>query len=128
MIISDAAFAVLVLLIAWSFYRAQKDSNFAAFNAFDLIMENGRLSRLACIFIASFGVSSWVIIRLTLDGKMTEGLFTAYCLAWVAPIIAKLFSPPQVTSSTSTTSVSTTTVPVQNTITAPSVTVTPTEV
>lgn len=82
---------IIALVIAWSFYRAHRNSAFS-FNVFDLIMENGRLSRLACVFMGSFGVSSWIMMRLTIDGKMTEGLFMAYGGVWVAPIIAKLFS------------------------------------
>ena len=88
---ADAAMVIIALVIAWSFYRAHRNSAFS-FNVFDLIMENGRLSRLACVFMGSFGVSSWIMMRLTIDGKMTEGLFMAYGGVWVAPIIAKLFS------------------------------------
>lgn len=87
----DAAPLIVALVIAWSFYRAHRDPNFR-FDLFDLLMENGRVSRLACVFLGSFLVSSWVIVRLTIDGKMNEGMFIAYGTVWVAPIIAKLFS------------------------------------
>lgn len=105
---TDAALLIISLVVAWSIYRAHRNPDFA-FNFLDIIMENGRISRLACVFMGAFAVSSWIMIRVTFDGKMTEGLFTAYGAVWVAPIIAKLFSPPQVSSSTSTVSTSTTT-------------------
>ncbi len=89
----DAALLIVALVIAWSFYRAHRNPTFT-FNVFDLIMEHDKLSRLACVFMGSFGISSWVMIRATIDGKMTEGLFTAYGAVWVAPIVAKLFSTP----------------------------------
>ena len=92
---ADAAILIVSLVIAWSFYKAHTNQDFN-FNLFDLILENGKLSRLACVFMGSFAVSSWIMVRVTIDNKMTEGLFMAYGGVWVAPIIAKLFStqPP----------------------------------
>ena len=89
---TDGALLIVSIVIAWSIYRAHRDRDYT-FDFFDLLMENGRLSRLACVFMGSFVVSSWIMIRLTLDAKMTEGMFLAYGTVWVAPIIAKLFSP-----------------------------------
>ena len=91
---ADAVLLILGLVLAWSFYRAHLDQT-SVINLFDLVMEHGKLSRLACVFMGSFGVSSWVMIRATVDGKMTEGLFAAYGAIWVAPIIAKLFANTQ---------------------------------
>lgn len=88
---TDAALLIVVLLIAWSFYRAHRRTDFV-FNVFDLVMENGKVSKMACVFLGSFAVSSWMMIRVTLDGKMTEMLFAAYGAIWVAPIITKLVS------------------------------------
>jgi len=111
---TDAALLIVALVIAWSLYRAHKgnDAYFANFNLVDLLLENGRVSKLACVFMGSFAVSSWIMVRMTFDGKMTEGLFMAYGGVWVAPVIAKLFTPPtQTATATSTTSVSTTVTP-----------------
>jgi hypothetical protein len=108
---TDAALLIVALVIAWSFYRSHLNKT-NTFDLFDLLMEGGRLSRIACAFMATLVVTSWVIIRLTIEGKLTEGLFTAYVAAWVAPIVAKLFSGPSSTATaTSTTSVSTTVTP-----------------
>ena len=93
--ISDAVLAIFMLLVTWSFYLAQKDPN-NVFNLFDLVMENGRLSRIACAFMVTLVATTWIVIRLTFDGKMTEGYFIGYGGMWVAPIIAKMLGAPMV--------------------------------
>jgi hypothetical protein len=100
--IADVVLGTIVLLLAWSFYSAQKDVT-NVFNLFDLIMENGRVSKVAVAFMATLGVTSWIMVRLAIDGKLTEGYFTGYGLMWVAPIIAKMFNPnPSGTTTTVT--------------------------
>lgn len=93
---AEAIAIILALIIVWSMYRAHRSDLFREFNLFDLIMENGRVSRLACVFMGSWLVLSYLIIRLQLDGKLTEGYYTAYAAACFAPIVAKLFTgnPP----------------------------------
>lgn len=90
---ADAALMIAALGILWSLYRAHRDQSFE-FNLLDLLMENGRVSKVACIVMGAFAVTSWTFLRLTIDGKMTEGYLTAYAGIWVAPMIAKMFSPP----------------------------------
>jgi len=108
---SDAALLIIALVVAWSLYRAQRDETIQ-FNLLDLLVENGRVSKLACVFMGSFFVTSWVIIRVALDGKMTETLFAAYAAAWIIPVTAKLFSGPSpTTTSHSTTSTQTSSTP-----------------
>ena len=105
--VTDAILATGILVVIWSIYRAQRDKNFQ-FDLFDLIMENGRVSKVAVAFMITLAVTSWIVLRMTIDGKMNELIFGAYGAMWVAPIIAKLFSQPQ--NSTSITSSSTTTI------------------
>jgi hypothetical protein len=78
--------AAVILWSMWSMHRNQAIS----LSLFDLITENDRLSKIACTFLASFAISSWVLVKLTLDGKLTEGLFTAYGAFWIAPLVAKV--------------------------------------
>lgn len=78
--------AVFVVI---SFWRAHKRPGFD-FNAFDLIMENGKVSRLALWYNLAGAVSTWVIVDLQTKGKLTEGMFGLWLGAWVGPIIAKL--------------------------------------
>lgn len=88
----DAALLIVALVILWSFYRAQRDPDFR-FDLFDLLMENGKVSRIAFAFMCTLGCTTFLMVRLTIDGKMTEGYFGLYSASWIAPIIAKLFAP-----------------------------------
>ena len=89
---TDAALLIVALMVAWSFYRAHRNRTFQ-FDVFDIIMDGGRVSRLACIAMGAFVVASWVMLRLTLDSKMTEGYLGLYLGACFSPIVAKLFAP-----------------------------------
>lgn len=106
MSISDATISVILLLVTWSFYRAQRDPNIS-FNLFDLIMENGRVSKLAFAFMTGLILLTWLMADLQRMGKMTEGYMGLYGGIIIAPIIAKLFSPPPAPSTV--TEISTTT-------------------
>ncbi|MFA7269940.1 MAG: hypothetical protein WC073_11395 [Sterolibacterium sp.] len=105
---ADAVLLLLGLVLAWSFYRAHLDKT-SVINLFDLVMDGGRLSKMSCVFMGAFAALTWIMIRLTLDGKMTEGFFTAYGAIWVAPLVAKLFSPAPTPGTTTITDTSKTT-------------------
>lgn len=99
--------AALLLLI--TFWRAHRDA-LKQFNAFDLITENGKISKIALAFMVAFGVTTWAFAYLTIQGKMTEGLFLAYGGMWVAPLVAKvIFNKNELPGTTSTTLMSQTT-------------------
>lgn len=88
----DWMLTILVIgavLVAWSFWHAQLKPGFD-FDAFDLIMENGKVSRLALWYNLAGAVSTWVIVDLQMKGKLTEGMFGLWLGAWVGPIIARL--------------------------------------
>lgn len=91
---TDGALLIISLMIAWSFYRAHRNRDFR-FNVFDLIMENDKVSKTACVFMGSFVVMSWVLIRATLDGKLDTTLFAAYGAVWAAPIISRFMAAPK---------------------------------
>ena len=95
--VTDGILIIGILIFAWAFYRAQHNPNFD-FDLFDLIMENGRVSKVAVAFMVTLAVTSWILLRLTLDGKLTEAYFGAYGAFWIAPIIARLFSAQSTTS------------------------------
>lgn len=105
--LADAVWLVLVLLLAWSFLRAHRDPAFRL-DLFDLVMNDGRLSRIAVAFMVTLVATTWIMVRLTLDGKLTEGYFTGFGLMWVAPVVAKLFSAPPPAGTTTTDTSSTT--------------------
>lgn len=97
--VMDGLLVIFALLMVLSIYRLQRDET-SVFNLLDLVMENGRLSRLACAFVVTLVITSWLMVRLALDGKLTEGYFMAYGGMWVAGIIAKMFGTTAVSSST----------------------------
>lgn len=74
------------LLILWRAHR----SHSIQFNAFDLLLENGRVSKIAVAFMMVLCVSTWVIVNLTISGKLTEGYYLAYMGSWVTPLVAKV--------------------------------------
>lgn len=81
--------AVVLAIAILSFWRAQKSETFQ-FDAFDLIMENGRVSRIAVAYMLVLAVTTWVIIDLQLKAALTEGYFTTYGAMWVIPLVAKV--------------------------------------
>lgn len=107
MTLLETAGIVLVLVVIWSIYRANRSEK-NTFNILDLLMENGRVSRIASVFMGSWGAMTYVFIGLYATGKMTEGLYTAYGAVTIAPLIAKMFAPAPAPSTTTTTSMSST--------------------
>jgi hypothetical protein len=95
--------AFSAVLVAVSFWRAHSRPGFD-FNAFDLIMENGRVSKIALAFMLVLLVSTWVIVDMTIKGKLTEGMFGLWLGAWVTPLVAKVvFNKSEMPSGTTTT-------------------------
>lgn len=83
-----ASFAALVAISLWRLQRRPGND----FDMLDLLMENGRVSRLACAFALALAVTSWIMIKLTVDSKMTEGYLGIYGSMWVAPILTRMFA------------------------------------
>lgn len=83
--------AVSAGFVVVSFWRAHRKPGFD-FNVFDLIMDNGKISKFALVFMIAFAVSTWLIVVRELKGTLTEGFFGLYCGIWVTPVIAKLMS------------------------------------
>lgn len=104
--VADGLLLAFLLVLIWSFYKAQRDPT-NVINVFDLVMDKGRINRISVAFMATLCVTSWVIIRLALDGKLTEGFFVGYGAMWVAPLVAKLFAVPQTPGTTETSTVDT---------------------
>ena len=103
---TDAALLLIGLWIMWSFYSAHRSPT-NAINLFDLVMVDGRLSKMAVVFMGAFAATTWIMVRLTIDGKMTEGYVGLYGATWAAPMIARLFSNPPSGTTTTTTMTST---------------------
>jgi len=81
--------AVAVAAIVASFWQAHKKPSFD-FNAFDLIMSKGKVDKIAVAFMLVLILSSWVIVDLQVNGRLTEGYFAIYTEAWITPLVAKV--------------------------------------
>lgn len=105
-----AALAVGVLATLWSVYRLHRNPT-VDFNMLDLLMENGRVSKVSCLVMGAFAVTTWGFILdcLHRDG-MDVGILAAYGGLWVAPLLVRLANPTASSTSTSTSSTATTTV------------------
>lgn len=85
-----AILAIVVLSLLWSFYRLSRNPD-VDFNLLDVLMENGRASRIAFVVMGSFTLHSWIMLDLELNSEMTEGYLTIYGATWIAPLLTKLF-------------------------------------
>ena len=91
-----AVLAILAGLLAFGFWTAQRSDN--DFDILDLVMEDGKLSRVSCVLMGAFTVTTWMMVNLTLTGRMTEGYFTAYGGMWIAPLIVRLIKGKDVSA------------------------------
>lgn len=85
----QAILAGAVALVLLSFYRAHRKPGFE-FNAFDLVMIDGRVDRIAVAFMLVLGVTTWVMVDLQISGRMSEGYMTTYGAMWVMPLVARI--------------------------------------
>lgn len=97
-----AVLAIGILLIIVSVWSAHK-SHSVIFNVFDLLIENGHVSKIAVAFMLVLLVSTWVIVDLQIKDKLTEGMFGLWLTAWVTPLVAKVVFAKTEPGSTSTT-------------------------
>lgn len=105
------------LCLLASFWRAHRRKDFE-FSAFDLVMENGKVSKIALAFMVVLCVTTWIMIDLQIKGKMTEGYLTSFGAMWVFPLVAKVVfgknEMPGITTMTATSITATTTQEAQN--------------
>lgn len=81
--------ALGVIAMIASVWRAHRTPNFA-FNAFDLITHDGRVDKIAVSYMLVLILSSWIMMDLQVNGKMTEGYFGIYIGAWIVPLVSKV--------------------------------------
>lgn len=82
-----ALLALLAILIS---LRKMHNDPTSTFDLRDLLMENGRVSKAAAVMMGSFVVTTWIIVYLTLSGKLTEGFLVIYVGAWITPVVTRL--------------------------------------
>lgn len=91
-----ALFLLVALGFALRSLMAKSKSNTSAIDLDDLLLEwdaganRLRMSVLRCTFLGCFVFSIWLMVYLTLAGKMTEGYLGIFNLAWVAPLTSAI--------------------------------------
>lgn len=95
----DGLLITIGLGILWSLVRAHRNPA-VDINLFDLVMENGRLSKVSVAYMVTLIVTSWVLIRAATDGKNLDIIFAAYGATWVTPLIAKILGGQPATTTT----------------------------
>lgn len=93
-----AAGAVFVVLTVWLAHR----SKVASFDAFDLIMEDGKASPVKVAFMLVLAVSTWVIVNQEIRGKLSDATFGLWLGSWVLPLVAKVIFNAKEMPNTST--------------------------
>lgn len=96
-----AILACLTLLIIWTL-RRHSAAGWSKLNLEQLLIDDdtGKISKAACVMFGSFALSSWLMVFLAVEGKMTEGYFGAYLTAWVFPVVTKIIKGPAAPPST----------------------------
>jgi hypothetical protein len=57
----------------------------------DLLLDpDGRMSKSAVVMYGSFLMTTWMMIYLTMTGKVTETYFGIYGAFWITPSVTKL--------------------------------------
>lgn len=79
----------LLALTAFSVYRAHCNPE-NQINIVDLVLEHGRMSRIAVAFMLTLGVTTWLMVDLEIRGRMSEAYLMAYGGMWVGPLVAKV--------------------------------------
>ena len=82
---------IFFLVLVLSILKLHRDPQ-NSFNILDTVMDNGRVSKIASVFMGSWLALTFVFVGMYLQSKMTETLFLAYGTACFAPIIARMFS------------------------------------
>lgn len=78
-----------VLVMIASIIRAHRTPGFE-FNAFDLIMHEGRVDKIAVSYMLVLILSSWIMLDLQINNRMTEGYLGIYVGAWIVPLVSKV--------------------------------------
>jgi hypothetical protein len=86
------AFAVAIWLLWRGLLKRSRAADSRIYLDDLLIGDDGKMSKPAAVMFGSFIVTSGIMVYLTYMSKLTEGYFTAYLLAWVAPSVTRLIT------------------------------------
>jgi hypothetical protein len=86
--------AVGLMVLIWTLVALHRDHRRAQFDLTDIIMENGKVSKIAVVMLGAFLMTTWMMIHMTIHKTMTEGYFTIYGGLWISPIVARILRGP----------------------------------
>lgn len=86
------ATALVLVIASIIFVLIKRDrSSTSAINLEDLLMgDDGKLSKAASVMMGAFAMTTWLMVYLALNNKMTEGYLAIYVGAWIAPTVTRL--------------------------------------
>lgn len=84
--------ALILVIIAIIFVLIKRDrSTTSLINLEDLLIgDDGKLSKAAAVMMGAFAMTTWLMVYLALNSKMTEGYLAIYVGAWIAPTVTRL--------------------------------------
>jgi hypothetical protein len=89
----------LAVVLIWLLLQRRNKNAESRISLDDLLLgDDGKMSKSAAVMFGAFALTTWTIIYLTLNEKLTEGYFGAYIAAWVAPAVSRIIkgpAPPQ---------------------------------
>ena len=81
----------LFMALVWHGLSRRNKSSASKIDFDDLLLDpDGRMSKSAVVMFGSFGMMTWLMVYLTLTGKMTEGYAVIYGGLFVTPSVTKL--------------------------------------
>lgn len=87
---------LVILFIAISLIRRSR-SEASHLNLEDLLLgDDNKISKVASVMMGAYAMTTWLMIYLALNGKMTEGYLAIYVGAWITPTVTKLIMTPKV--------------------------------
>lgn len=90
-LLAVAALLALLFVVTRSLLARNRDKT-SAINLDELLLgDDGKPSKAAAVMYVALGVSSWAVVYLTLQDKLTDLIFTAYLGGWVAPTVSRIF-------------------------------------
>lgn len=87
MSLGTAVYALIALVISLWLYRAHINQS-VDIDLYDLLKENGKLSKISVAFLVTLFTSSWYVVHEATEGTLSDVAFGSYLAAWVAPIVA----------------------------------------
>ena len=83
------ALCIGVVVIAFTLWKVNRDKNID-FSLLDLLMENGKVSKISCIVLGSFAATTWAFIYDCLQRKGVDATtMGAYGALWILPLMAR---------------------------------------